>query len=58
MKLTREEKKICNKYKQPDNQGKIQCIVCPLIISIEACICKANVSKEFIEKYLSRNNED
>ena len=53
MKLTKREKEICNQYRTPDKDGKVNCESCPLVIDIYNLICKANVSQEFIEKHYS-----
>lgn len=51
MKLTDEEKEVCNEYSFRGLDGKVHCSECPLAIDIRGCACKANVSKEEWEEY-------
>ena len=46
MRLTEEEKKICNHYGQTFADGKVGCSRCPLAIDTRWCVCKANCTKE------------
>ena len=53
MELTKREKEICKQYGSRGIDGKVNCKSCPLVIDIDNHICKANVSKEFIDKFYS-----
>ena len=46
MKLTKEEKKICNRYKKQDSYGYVHCLECPLVIDKKDLLCKANCTKK------------
>ena len=46
MKLTKEEKAICDKYSKRDENNKVHCSECPLVISRNDCLCKANAKKD------------
>ena len=46
MRLTKEEKKICEYYRQIFADGKVGCSRCPLAIDTRYCVCKANCTKE------------
>lgn len=50
MKLTKEEKAICDKYRKRDKNNKVHCFECPLVISLRSCLCKANATKGEVEK--------
>ena len=39
---TDEQRKICAKYSQRDENGLVQCNRCPLVISVYWCMCHAN----------------
>lgn len=55
MRLTEREKETCEQYSATGKDGKVNCNSCPLVIDVKYHICKANVSKAFIEKYYSNN---
>ena len=46
MRLTDEEKEICKKYSKRDENNKVHCYECPLVLNLRFCICKANISKK------------
>ena len=50
MKLTKEEKAICNKYRKRDENNIVHCFECPLVISLKGCLCKANAEKDEVEE--------
>ena len=50
MRLTDEEKEICKKYSQRDENNSVHCYECPLVISLRDCLCKANATKEELEE--------
>jgi RNA polymerase subunit RPABC4/transcription elongation factor Spt4 len=54
--LTEREKEICKQYGKRGIDGKVNCKSCPLVIDIDNHICKANVSKEFIDKHNASKN--
>ena len=39
--LTDKQKKICEKYSERDENGKVHCNECPLVINAYALMCKA-----------------
>lgn len=41
--MTKKEKEICRKYSARDENGKVHCNECPLVIDHRNCICKAAV---------------
>lgn len=45
MRLTKEEKEICKKYSERDENNTVHCFECPLVIDRLACICKANADR-------------
>jgi len=44
MKLTKKEQKICNKYSEMSDFGKVMCDKCPFAIP-ELCTCKGGFGK-------------
>lgn len=50
MKLTKEEKAICDKYRKRDENNTVHCFECPLLISRWDCLCKANAKKDEVEE--------
>lgn len=38
---TERQKKICTKYRERDENGKVHCFECPLVINPKACECRA-----------------
>ncbi len=46
MRLTAEEREICKKYSERDENNTVHCFECPLAIDIRFCLCKANVTKK------------
>ena len=46
MRVTDEEKEICKKYSKRDENNKVHCYECPLVLNLDFCICKANISKK------------
>lgn len=50
MKLTKEEKAICDKYRKRDENNTVHCFECPLVISRWDCLCKANAKKDEVEE--------
>lgn len=51
MKLTKEERIICDKYNKPDNRGRVHCHECPFVVSERYCICKRNISEAELREY-------
>lgn len=51
MKLTDDEKKICEKYGARDSDNRVHCFECPLTIDTRYCVCKANITEEEWEEY-------
>ncbi len=53
MRLTKEEKEICEKYSEYDETGHVHCHDCPLAADMRYAMCKANMSakewKEHVE---------
>lgn len=45
MKLTKEEKAICKKFRKRDENNIVHCYECPLVISQRDCLCKANAEE-------------
>ncbi len=43
MKLTDEEKAICERYSTRDERGLVHCHECPLVVesTVSSCLCKA-----------------
>lgn len=39
--LTERQAKICKKYSKRDEDGYVHCKECPLVLSIDDCVCKA-----------------
>ena len=37
---------ICKKYSKRDENNKVHCYECPLVLNLRFCICKANISKK------------
>lgn len=46
--MTEEQKKICEKYSERDEDGRVHCFECPLAIDHKECLCLA--VKEKMEK--------
>ena len=44
MKLTEEQKTICNVFKQM-RYGKVRCAECPMVLNSRYCVCLKTVSK-------------
>lgn len=40
--MTDKEKKICHKYSKRDENGKVHCFECPLVVDKYNMLCKAN----------------
>lgn len=40
--MTEEEKNICKQYSARDEEGKVHCMECPLVIDKMSFICKAS----------------
>ena len=38
--MTDEEKALCKRYSRRDENGKVHCYKCPLVIDKNACVCK------------------
>lgn len=51
MKLTREEREICDRYSKRDQDGLVHCKECPLNLDARYCICKANCTREEFREY-------
>jgi hypothetical protein len=51
MRLTIEEKKICNRYSQRRQDGLVHCSECPLVLDRNHCLCKSNVTKQEWERF-------
>ena len=49
MKLTKEEKLICKEYSKRDENNKVHCYECPLVISVRYSLCKANALDDEVE---------
>ena len=45
MKLNRDERRTCQHYARRGANGNVGCLDCPLVISQEECLCKANISQ-------------
>ena len=59
MKLTKAEKAICDKYRKRDENNKVHCFECPLVISVRDYECYANIDGRTKEaKELPRFKED
>lgn len=46
MRLTKEEKEICEVYSKRDENNTVHCFECPLVISVRECLCKANCTRK------------
>ena len=46
MRLTKEEKEICEAYSKRDENNTVHCFECPLVISVREFICKANCTRK------------
>lgn len=46
MKLTNEEKEICEAYRKRDENNTVHCFECPLVINVREFICKANCTRK------------
>ena len=46
MRLTKEEKAICKQYSKRDENFKVHCNECPLVINRTWTVCKANCRAE------------
>lgn len=55
MKLTREEREICDRYSKRDQVGLVHCKECPLNLDARYCICKANCTWEELHEYENAN---
>ena len=51
MELGEDEKRICEKYRARDANGRVQCDECPLATDIRWCVCKANITEEEWEEF-------
>ena len=51
MKLTKTEQKICDKYRQRDNEGRVHCSECPLMMDEQTLICKANATRKDMKEF-------
>lgn len=40
--MTKKEKAICKQYSARDEEGKVHCMECPLVIDKTSFICKAS----------------
>ena len=38
--MTDKEKALCKRFSRRDENGKVHCFECPLIIDKNACVCK------------------
>lgn len=48
MRLTKDDKKICEKYSAYDGGDRVHCCECPLAVDTRLCLCKANLTaKEY-----------
>lgn len=56
MRLTKEEKEICKQYSKRDENFKVHCNECPLVINRTWTLCKANCRAEEWRDYLAENN--
>ena len=57
MRLTEEEKKICDEYKKRDAFNRVHCFECPLALNIRYCVCKANVTAEEYREWKGEEDE-
>lgn len=57
MKLTREEREICDRYSERDQDGLVHCKECPLNLDARYCICKANCTREEFREYENANRK-
>ncbi len=55
MRLTEEEKKICEYFSQRFVDGKVGCSRCPLVIDTRYCVCKAICTEE---EWAERKDDD
>ena len=46
MKLTPEERVICEKYRKRDENNTVHWYECPLVIDMNICLCTKNATKE------------
>lgn len=46
MRLTKEEKEICEQYSKRDENNTVHCYECPLVINKTWTLCKANCRAE------------
>ena len=46
MRLTKEEKEICEAYRKRDENNTVHCFECPLVINVREFICKANCTRK------------
>ena len=53
--MTEEEKKICKKYSARDEEGKVHCMECPLVIDKLSFTCKA--TEEMLKNGWRSENE-
>lgn len=52
MKLTKEEKAICKKFRKRDENNTVHCYECPLVISRRDCLCKANAKEDEVAEWV------
>jgi hypothetical protein len=57
MRLTLEEQKICKEYGKRDENNRVHCFECPLVLDIRYCVCKANVTEGEYKEW-NRRAED
>lgn len=38
--MTDKDKALCKRYSRRDENGKVHCYKCPLVIDKNACVCK------------------
>lgn len=43
--MTDEETALCKRYSRRDENGKVHCYKCPLVIDKNACVCKKVLEK-------------
>ena len=55
MRLTKEEKAICKKFRKRDENNIVHCYECPLVISLRDCLCKANAKDDEVKEGLKKN---
>jgi hypothetical protein len=55
--MTDKETALCKRYSRRDENGKVHCFRCPLIIDKNACVCKRVLEDSLNKSYEYDKNQ-